>query len=336
MKVKKKLINSILFIHNKVLIGRFNLKTDDQKTTLTYNISTITFYVALQYIIVFFYFNLYISSLISVIFTLGFYVSSALNYYGQYTCAKYVLFFNGLICLVFFSCFLGKECGAYLLLFGMTGMPVLMFQTDQKKIILSLTGCPVFLFLLLEATNYNLIPYSEPVSVHVHTLIYSSAGLSTFALIFFQVFVYREETEHLTQKLQKALKKEGFLRLKQKEVLTKERDIAKQLQFGLMPQEAPQYDHFNVTVDYQSCNQVGGNYYDFIPYRHNEVLGIIADIGGKNIPASMMMMHFRNLIHKFFKKDRALSTFIEALNNQVVYNRFIQKSVACTLWKLNA
>jgi len=133
MKVKKKLVALILFIHNKVLIGRFNFKTDDPKAALTYSIGTITFYVAFQYIIVFFYFNLYISSLISVVFLLIFYLSSVLNYYRHYTYAKYTLFFNGLICLFFFSCFLGKECGAHLLLFGMMVIPVLIFYTHQKK-----------------------------------------------------------------------------------------------------------------------------------------------------------------------------------------------------------
>jgi hypothetical protein len=175
----------------------------------------------------------------------------------------------------------------------------------SKKKVLSLTACPVFVFLLLEATNYSIIPYSEPVSVSLQTLIYPSAGLSAFIFIVFQVFFYQKESDNLTQKLQNSLKKESFLRKKQTEVLDKELEIAKQLQFGLMPQKPPHYDHFNIKVYYQPFHQIGGTYYDFIPYCHNEVLGVVSDIGGERIPASIMMIHFRNMVHKQkFKKSQ--------------------------------
>jgi len=264
---------------------------------------------------------------------------------------------NGIACLVFFSFLLGKHSGAHLILFGFTCVPVLIFDNKETRRITALSVLPIVSFLFLEYKNFQAF-FSNHIPTEIGNVTYISGALTSFIFILFQIIVYKNMTKKFTLSLarsnkslseinthlQTALKesekqrkelKKAHLGLKQKEIMDKEIEIAQQIQSPLMPQFTPQYKGFDISVVYKACRHIGGDYYDFIPNGANELFGLISDITGKGIPASIMTTHFREMVHKHIKPNESLYFLSEKLNNLILNNRFIQKAIYITLWKLN-
>jgi sigma-B regulation protein RsbU (phosphoserine phosphatase) len=66
-------------------------------------------------------------------------------------------------------------------------------------------------------------------------------------------------------------------------------EIARGIQLGLLPREAPCLPGFELTGESRSCHQVGGDYFDFVPLAGERLGLVIADVSGKGTPASLMM-----------------------------------------------
>ena len=66
---------------------------------------------------------------------------------------------------------------------------------------------------------------------------------------------------------------------------------AGQVQRGIMPAvpAAPGYEFF---AYYHPVYAVGGDYYDFVRLPHDRLAVVVGDVGGKGVPAALMMAHF--------------------------------------------
>ncbi|MBI4712326.1 MAG: SpoIIE family protein phosphatase [Planctomycetes bacterium] len=86
----------------------------------------------------------------------------------------------------------------------------------------------------------------------------------------------------------------------QKEVETKalerELNIAREIQYNLLPKEIPALAGYDISAHYKPCYEVSGDYYDLIQIDDNNLGVIVADISGKGIPASMIMTMTRSLV----------------------------------------
>lgn len=68
--------------------------------------------------------------------------------------------------------------------------------------------------------------------------------------------------------------------------------LAVDVQRRLMPQVAPTIPHYEVGARYEPCFELGGDFYDFIPFEHT--LGIVVgDVVGKGVAASLLMASVR-------------------------------------------
>ena len=66
-------------------------------------------------------------------------------------------------------------------------------------------------------------------------------------------------------------------------------EFATSVQESFLPQSPPQHDRFEFAAKSISALNVGGDYYDFIPF-NNETLGILmGDVSGKGVPAALHM-----------------------------------------------
>ena len=70
-----------------------------------------------------------------------------------------------------------------------------------------------------------------------------------------------------------------------------ERDLvlARRVQHGLMPAQppvAPNYHFFNY---YEAADQVGGDYYDYVPLAGGRIAVVLADVSGKGVSAALLM-----------------------------------------------
>lgn len=84
--------------------------------------------------------------------------------------------------------------------------------------------------------------------------------------------------------------------LAEKERLEKEIEIAREVQNQLFPQVLPRIVNLQLSGRCLPARRVSGDYYDFIPYGHNRVDVVIADISGKGISAALLMASLQSAI----------------------------------------
>ncbi|HEX5272072.1 MAG TPA: SpoIIE family protein phosphatase, partial [Gemmataceae bacterium] len=70
-----------------------------------------------------------------------------------------------------------------------------------------------------------------------------------------------------------------------------ERDLqlARQMQFSLLPAECPSWPDYQFFAYYQSAHEVGGDYYDFVELPNGRLAVVVADVAGKGVSAALLM-----------------------------------------------
>ena len=75
-----------------------------------------------------------------------------------------------------------------------------------------------------------------------------------------------------------------------RERMTREIEIAREVQFTLLPQAPPRIQGLDLGGHCRPAKGIGGDYYDFIPLEGERAVGLaIGDIAGKGIPAALLM-----------------------------------------------
>lgn len=64
---------------------------------------------------------------------------------------------------------------------------------------------------------------------------------------------------------------------------------ASEIQRGLLPTAAPTLDGYDLAGLNLPCQTVGGDYYDFLPYKDGRLALVVGDVSGKGLPAALMM-----------------------------------------------
>ena len=90
-------------------------------------------------------------------------------------------------------------------------------------------------------------------------------------------------------------------RLFSKERIDKERMLnelneARRIQLNLFPQNPPVVPNFNITGIGLPCEEVGGDWYDFIPYDDGRLGIVLADVSGKGMSAALLMSSTRSIL----------------------------------------
>ncbi len=89
-------------------------------------------------------------------------------------------------------------------------------------------------------------------------------------------------------------------------MLDHEMAIAQELQANLLPRRIPKLPGYELNAYYRPSQEVGGDYYDFIPIDEDHIAILVADVAGKGIPGSIVMTETRALFKSEAK--RSLST----------------------------
>src|SRR4029450_1042946 len=80
-----------------------------------------------------------------------------------------------------------------------------------------------------------------------------------------------------------------FRALRAKEALEREVEIAREVQFQLLPRTVPAVRGLELSGICLPAVGVGGDYYDYLPLPDERVGLVIADVSGKGIPAAVLM-----------------------------------------------
>lgn len=66
-------------------------------------------------------------------------------------------------------------------------------------------------------------------------------------------------------------------------------ELAHQVQLGFLPQKLPEVPSYEFHAHYESAQEVGGDYYDFVPLKDKGLAITLGDVAGKGVPAALMM-----------------------------------------------
>lgn len=129
--------------------------------------------------------------------------------------------------------------------------------------------------------------------------------------------------------------------LRHKERLDRELEIGAEIQRRLLPRACPQIKGVDLAARCQTANRVGGDYYDFIPARHDKTGSdrqwgnpagrwsiAIGDVMGKGVPAGLIMTMTRGMLRAEVLNGHSPALILQHLN-RVMYvdldssNRFV-------------
>lgn len=82
----------------------------------------------------------------------------------------------------------------------------------------------------------------------------------------------------------------------EKERLSRELEIASEIQMSILPREIPQCEQYECHVSYSSAREVGGDYYDFIKLDDHHLGLLVADVSGKSLPGMLVMLLTRDIV----------------------------------------
>jgi len=70
---------------------------------------------------------------------------------------------------------------------------------------------------------------------------------------------------------------------------SRELEVAHAVLRGFLPSSSPQIEGYDFFHFYEPANELGGDYYDYIPLPGRRLAVVVADVSGKGIPASLLM-----------------------------------------------
>ncbi|HVP37186.1 MAG TPA: SpoIIE family protein phosphatase [Terriglobales bacterium] len=91
--------------------------------------------------------------------------------------------------------------------------------------------------------------------------------------------------------------------------------IARNIQKSFLPGENPSLPGFDISGINIASEQVGGDYFDFIPIVENQIGVAIGDVAGKGIPAALIMASFRASLKAEIRNNYAIRTICFKVNN---------------------
>lgn len=114
--------------------------------------------------------------------------------------------------------------------------------------------------------------------------------------------------------------------------VSRELDIARDIQRGLMPSEPPGMEGFDIAGMARPATQAGGDYYDWQPLPDGRLIVAIADVSGHGVGPALVMAVCRAYARATVPTSRSAADFLETLNrliiNDLTSGRFITMAVA--------
>jgi sigma-B regulation protein RsbU (phosphoserine phosphatase) len=118
--------------------------------------------------------------------------------------------------------------------------------------------------------------------------------------------------------------------------VTKELELAAEMQAILLPGILPKNNDYEVSAVYRAHQQVGGDYYDFISINEDEVVFCMADVSGKGVSAAFLMANFQAYLRAIFVyRKNNLEEIVKELNAQVMQTAMGEKYITLFIGTYN-
>jgi serine phosphatase RsbU (regulator of sigma subunit) len=94
----------------------------------------------------------------------------------------------------------------------------------------------------------------------------------------------------------------------------RELDVAHEVQLALLPQRLPDVPGYEFHAYYESAQEIGGDYYDFIPLPHDRLAILLGDVAGKGVAAALVMVKFSVEARVCLERETDLAAALTKLN----------------------
>ncbi|MEW5874877.1 MAG: SpoIIE family protein phosphatase [Candidatus Zixiibacteriota bacterium] len=108
--------------------------------------------------------------------------------------------------------------------------------------------------------------------------------------------------------------------LVEKERLSKELEIAREIQLSILPRSVPSDGRMICSVAYRSAREVGGDYYDFLPIDEHRVGILVADVSGKSLPGMLVMLMTRDIVRSIVRTTGDPAEILALVNAELQPN----------------
>jgi len=108
-----------------------------------------------------------------------------------------------------------------------------------------------------------------------------------------------------------------YKELLEKREIEKEVGIAAEIQEKLLPEKLPVFKGVTLGTFSSPLKGVSGDYYDIIQLKDDKLAVIVCDVAGKGIPASLVMVMIRTILHLICSSERDAETTVTWINRGI-------------------
>lgn len=110
-----------------------------------------------------------------------------------------------------------------------------------------------------------------------------------------------------------------FAQQVEKERLSRELSIAREVQQKLLPQNTPKLNGLSIAASSVSAHEVGGDYYDFVQLDNNRLAVIIGDVSGKGTSAAFYMAEMQGIFQSLSRLAPSPRDFLSHANTALAH-----------------
>ncbi|HEX7358506.1 MAG TPA: GAF domain-containing SpoIIE family protein phosphatase [Ignavibacteriaceae bacterium] len=105
---------------------------------------------------------------------------------------------------------------------------------------------------------------------------------------------------------------------KEKEIMLVELKQAKDIQSRMFPKKSPDINNFKVNGICEPCQEVGGDWFDYIELSNGKTGVVLADVAGKGLSAAFLMSSARTIFRLIAKEEVNPSAVLKRVNDYLI------------------
>ena len=122
--------------------------------------------------------------------------------------------------------------------------------------------------------------------------------------------------------------------VKQREV-RRDLELATQIQVGFLPRKPPELAGYEFRNYYESAEDVGGDYFDYVPLADGRVAVALGDVAGKGVPAALLMARLFSAARFHLSSNPTAAAALGGLNAELASNPLGHRFITCVLCVLD-
>jgi len=115
---------------------------------------------------------------------------------------------------------------------------------------------------------------------------------------------------------------------RQEKRMERDLELARELQFRLLPPVLPQMKHLDVEAKFVPARAIGGDLYDFVPYSLSRLGIVIGDVSGKGAPAAIYAALVSGILRSHAPIEPGPAEMLSAVNLSLAERRIAAQFVS--------